>query len=46
MDRYAAHILAPLDESVPGLRVTFFGVSTLLFEDGDKAIMTDRHLAQ
>lgn len=41
MDRYTAHILAPLDESVPGLRVTFFGVSTLLFEDGENAVITD-----
>ena len=28
-------------ESTPGLRVTFLGVSTLLFEDGETAILTD-----
>lgn len=41
MERYAAHILAPAEESVPGLRVTFFGVSTLLFEGGGTAVITD-----
>src|SRR6185369_2427566 len=29
------------DEKLPGLRVTFLGVSTLLFSDGENAILTD-----
>ena len=31
----------PADEQSPGLRVTFLGVSTLLFSDGEHAILTD-----
>jgi L-ascorbate metabolism protein UlaG (beta-lactamase superfamily) len=34
-------ILTGNRESAPGLRVTFLGVSTLLFEDGETAILTD-----
>ena len=29
------------DDTMPGLRVTFLGVSTLLFSDGESAILTD-----
>ena len=34
-------MFAAVQESGPGLRVTFLGVSTLLFDDGDTAILTD-----
>ena len=33
--------LAPVAGSAAGLRVTFLGVSTLLFDDGETAILTD-----
>jgi len=39
LSRYADLMFAPADHS--GLRVTFFGVSTLLFDDGETAILTD-----
>lgn len=41
LDRYKDYILAPVDEKAFGLRVTFLGVSTLLFDDGETAILTD-----
>ena len=34
-------MFAAAKESTSGLRVTFLGVSTLLFEDGETAIRTD-----
>jgi L-ascorbate metabolism protein UlaG (beta-lactamase superfamily) len=36
-----SHQTPSLDEQLPGLRVTFLGVSTLLFSDGENAILTD-----
>ena len=39
--RYNEHMLAPGAGKAGGLRVTFLGVSTLLFEDGETAILTD-----
>jgi L-ascorbate metabolism protein UlaG (beta-lactamase superfamily) len=41
LDRYKDYILAPVEEKASGLRVTFLGVSTLLFDDGETAILTD-----
>jgi len=38
---YAYLALAPAAGKVTGLRVTFLGVSTLLFDDGETAILTD-----
>jgi len=34
-------MFAAVQETGPGLRVMFLGVSTLLFDDGDTAILTD-----
>jgi metallo-beta-lactamase superfamily protein len=39
--RLEDHVLAPQKGSGSGLHVTFFGVSTLLFEDGESAFMVD-----
>lgn len=41
LEGYKEHMLAASDEKPSGLRVTFLGVSTLLFEDGETAILTD-----
>ena len=41
LDLYKDYILAPAEEKAAGLRVTFLGVSTLLFDDGETAILTD-----
>lgn len=41
LDRYAGHWLEPADERAAGLRVSFLGVSTLLFDDGETAILID-----
>ena len=41
LDPYKDYILAPVEEKASGLRVTFLGVSTLLFDDGETAILTD-----
>jgi L-ascorbate metabolism protein UlaG (beta-lactamase superfamily) len=41
LDAYKDYLLAPIDEKSVGLRVTFLGVSTLLFDDGETAILTD-----
>lgn len=41
LNLYSEHILAPGDAQATGLRVTFLGVSTLLFDDGETAILTD-----
>jgi L-ascorbate metabolism protein UlaG (beta-lactamase superfamily) len=38
---YADFVLASADGKAAGLRVTFLGVSTLLFDDGETAILTD-----
>ena len=38
---YAERWLRPADAITVGLRVTFLGVSTLLFDDGESAILTD-----
>jgi L-ascorbate metabolism protein UlaG (beta-lactamase superfamily) len=38
---YADRVLAPADGKPSDLRVTFLGVSTLLFDDGETAILTD-----
>ena len=38
---YADLVLPPSDRKSTGLRVTFLGVSTLLFDDGETAILTD-----
>ena len=38
---YKDHILSHVDDKPDGLRVTFLGVSTLLFDDGETAILTD-----
>jgi L-ascorbate metabolism protein UlaG (beta-lactamase superfamily) len=38
---YEDYMLAPVEEKASGLRVTFLGVSTLLFDDGETAILTD-----
>lgn len=36
----------PADNKASGLRVTFLGVSTLLFDDGESAILIDRFFAR
>ncbi|MGI9285661.1 MAG: MBL fold metallo-hydrolase [Pseudomonadales bacterium] len=41
LDLYADHWLASTEEEGAGLRVTFLGVSTLLFDDGETAILID-----
>lgn len=41
LDPYADHWLASTEEEGAGLRVTFLGVSTLLFDDGETAILID-----
>lgn len=41
LDLYKDYILAPTDENARDLRVTFLGVSTLLFDDNETAILTD-----
>ncbi|MGH7805527.1 MAG: MBL fold metallo-hydrolase, partial [Candidatus Binatia bacterium] len=42
LDAYRERFLPPLAEGpTSGLRVTFLGVTTLLFEDGETAILTD-----
>jgi L-ascorbate metabolism protein UlaG (beta-lactamase superfamily) len=38
---YAEHFLSPADEATAAVRVTFLGVSTLLIDDGETAILTD-----
>jgi L-ascorbate metabolism protein UlaG (beta-lactamase superfamily) len=38
---YANLMLAPADNTHAGLRATFLGVSTLLLDDGETAILTD-----
>ena len=35
LDLYKDYILAPVEEKPSGLRATFLGVSTLLFDDGE-----------
>ena len=41
LEPYANLVLGSRIERGPGLHVTFFGVSTLLFDDGETAILTD-----
>ena len=41
LTRYENLALAPAASEASGLRVTFLGVSTLLFDDGETAILTD-----
>ncbi len=41
MDRYKNLTLDQKDHTLPGVRVMFLGVSTILFDDGETAIMTD-----
>jgi L-ascorbate metabolism protein UlaG (beta-lactamase superfamily) len=41
LDRYKDYIFTPVEKKASGLRVTFLGVSTLLFDDGETAILTD-----
>ena len=42
LEPYRDRFLAPLiGDPASGLRVTFFGVATLLFDDGETAILTD-----
>lgn len=41
LDPYAALWMEAAPDTRTGLRVTFLGVSTLLFDDGETAIMTD-----
>lgn len=43
---YANLMLAPADAKAPDLRVTFLGVSTLLVDDGETAILTDGFFTQ
>lgn len=41
LDPYAELLLPPAEQNGAGLRVTWLGVSTLLIDDGETAIMTD-----
>ncbi len=49
LDDYTAYNLPPLQAAESGkkpLRVTFLGVTTLLFDDGETAIMTDGYFTR
>lgn len=41
LDTYSHLELSPISASSAGLHVTFLGVATILFDDGETAIMTD-----